>query len=169
MTDTPTPTPTPTPIPTPLALDPDGKLPMSVTRIAGHLESTVAARWTAFDACQYSGLLGHWMGGRCSNERRLEVLTTLLDLGVTDLHPGLSVHMDVDAEDGRPVALLVSDPRKSAEIPISLSPRAFRIGSEVIPLEIDSAGRRAVEACSMAVARILAAPAAPDRRMGRRL
>ncbi|MBU1326458.1 MAG: hypothetical protein KJ676_14605 [Alphaproteobacteria bacterium] len=150
-----------------MALDENGQLPMSVTAIAEHLETTVAARWRAVYARQYAALDGHWMGGRCSNETRLTVIAQLLDLGLFDLHPGLNVNLDVD-EDGRPIALLVSNPRSSTEIAVSLTPRAFRIDGTVTPLEIASCGRRAVEACAMAVARIVAAPATPDRRKGRR-
>ena len=149
----------------PMPLNPDGTLPISATAVAGHLEETITNRWRASYSRQYGDLQGFWVGGRCSADTRLEAMTTLADLAVGDLHPGLQVHLDTD-DDGRPTALLVSNPRTTMEIPCRLSPRAFRIGAAVVALESPDAGRRVLEAVCCAIAAVVGSSA--DRRKGRR-
>lgn len=149
-----------------MPLNPDGTLPMTHAAVAGALEETIINRWRSSYSRQYGDLQGYWVGGRCSADTRLEAMATLADLGLGDLHPGLRVHLDI-AEDGSPTAILVSNPRTTAEIPCRLSPRAFRIGAAVVPLEANDAGRRVLEAVCGAIAAVVGSSNS-DRRKGRR-
>lgn len=149
-----------------MPLNPDGTLPMTATAVAGALESSITARWRAVHAHEFGDFQGHWMGGRCGSDTRIELLATLADVGVGDLHPGLHVDLDID-DDGRPTAFLVSNPRSSSEIPCRLSSRAFRINAVVVPLERQDAGRRVLEAVCAAIATIVSGSNS-DRRKGRR-
>ena len=152
----------------PLTLDVDGKLPMTFTAAAGAIEDGITSAWKHHWHRQSLGdLSGRWLGGLCSPERRLEALIQVADVALGRLHVGLSVSLDVDAE-GLPLAILVSNPRSTMEIAVSMTPRALRISGNVTPLEIDSAGRRIVEVLASALAAVVTSPPAPDRRTGRR-